>query len=171
MRHKPPSLTSFTSSIHQLDPNSPWSRVVSVFEHESLPGRPSGSEFPTGPLPAPAPRSRPEFQRSHSPLTLERSPAQQIRSPLTHSLPSFSLLRILLRVLSVTSKVVKSVSLAGDAWPNAGGPLVGHWGQQTLGLTATSPQRNLHHHQHLLAQALSPLVKHLPLFHCFVLRL
>ena len=39
------------------------------------------------------------------------------------------------------------VSLVADAWPSVGGPLVGHWGQQTLGLTAASPQRNLHHHK------------------------
>ena len=162
---------SLFTSPHQLISNSPWLCVGSVLEHELLAGRPSGSEFlaTSDACSAVPPGPAQNFNR-HPELAPGRSPAITLRPQLLHSV-SLSLLRISSQAPSqdaVTEfKDCQSVSLGGAAWRSAGGPLVGHWGQQTLGLTAASPRRNLHHHFHR-SHPLSPLVDTLPTFHCLV---
>ena len=158
-------------SPYQLISNSPWFCVGSVLEHESLAGRPSGSEFPatSDACSAVPPGPAQNFNR-HSELTPGRSPAIMLQPQLLHSV-SLSPLHISSQNppqdVVTHFKDCQSVSLGGAAWLSAGGPLVGHWGQQTLGLTAASPRRNLHHHFHRF-HPLSPLVDTLPRLHCLV---
>ena len=136
-------------------------KVGSVLEHQSLAGRPSGSEFSRRTLAST--RSGPEFQPSPRKLhtgTFSRDNASTPTPPLPLSSQALS------QGVVTHFKDCQSVSLGGDAWPSVGGPLVGHWGQQTLGLTAASPpQCNLHHHHRFPPHPLSPLFDTLPRFH------
>ena len=108
-------------------------------------------------------RSGPEFQPSPRELdtgTFSRDNASTPTPPLPLSSQALS------QGVVTHFKDCQSVSLGGDAWPSVGGPLVGHWGQQTLGLTAASPpQCNLHHHHRFPPHPLSPLFDTLPRFH------
>ena len=81
-------------------------KVGSVLEHQWLAGRPSGSEFSrnAGRLLQLPPGPAQNFNRHPASSTPGRSPAITLQPQLLHSL---SLLRLSLRVLSLTSKTVR----------------------------------------------------------------